>query len=272
MDTRPLERLKGLPIVDLKLTGNPVATNLGSSYTTSVRKIFPKLQQLDGKELPKEISFDDDEVTASTDIPAAIPKMLKNEAAGGVVLTFLEQFFKLYDSDNRQPLLDAYHEEAMFSLSAYGRHDLLRRGRLSVVAFLTKLPKTEHDMNTFTLDVPFTSEGLMTFTVTGCFRERGTKNTNIKHFNRCFLVVPQNAGFCIINETMYITAATDLSNRKAFVNPQPTTVAAAAAAAPELDQASKEKMALAFSEKSGMNMKFSAICLEENNWNFDKAG
>ena len=64
------------------------------------------------------------------------------------------------------------------------RHDLLRRGRLSVVAFLTKLPKTEHDMNTFTLDVPFTSESLMTFTVTGCFRERGTKNTNIKHFNR----------------------------------------------------------------------------------------
>ena len=68
---------------------------------------------------------------------------------------------------------------------------------------------------------------------------------------------------------MYITAATDLSNRKAFVNPQPTTTVAAAA--PELDQAAKEKMALAFSEKSGMNMKFSAICLEENNWNFDKA-
>jgi len=294
MDTRPLERLKGLPIVDLKLSGNQIVNNLASSYTSSIRKIFPKLLILDGKELPKEIGFDDDEPATSSDLPAAIPKMLKNEAAGGVVLTFLEQFFKLYDSDNRQPLLDAYHEEAMFSLSAYGRHDLLsayipesrnlmkvdyekkrhdllRRGRLSVVAFLTKLPKTEHDMNTFTLDVPFTSEGLMTFTVTGCFRERGTKNTNIKHFNRCFLVVPQNAGFCIINETMYITAATDLSNRKAFVNPQPTTVAAAAAAAPELDQASKEKMALAFSEKSGMNMKFSAICLEENSWNFDKA-
>ena len=85
------------------------------------------------------------------------------------------------------------------------------------------------------------------------------------------MVVPQNAGFCIINETMYITAATDLSNRKAFVNPQPTTAAAAPAAAPELDQVAKEKMALAFSEKSGMNLKFSAICLEENNWNFDKA-
>ena len=206
-DTRPLERLKGLPIVDLKLSGNQIVNNLASSYTSSIRKIFPKLQILDGKELPAEIGFDDDEPATSSDLPTAVPKMLKNEAAGGVVLTFLEQFFKLYDSDNRQPLLDAYHEEAMFSLSAYGRHDLLsayipesrnllkvdyekkrhdllRRGRLSVVAFLTKLPKTEHDMNTFTLDVPFTSESLMTFTVTGCFRERGTKNSNIKHFNR----------------------------------------------------------------------------------------
>jgi len=292
-DTRPLERLKGLSIVDLKLSGNQIVNNLASSYTSSIRKIFPKLQILDGKELPKEIGFDDDEPATSSDLPVSVPKMLKNEGAGGVVLTFLEQFFKLYDSDNRQPLLDAYHEEAMFSLSAYGRHellssyipesrnlikvdyekkrhDLLRRGRLSVVAFLTKLPKTEHDMNTFTLDVPFTSESLMTFTVTGCFRERGTKNTNIKHFNRCFLVVPQNAGFCIINETMYITAATDLSNRKAFVNPQPVSTSAPAAA-PELDQAAKEKMAVAFSEKSGMNIKFSALCLEENKWDFDKA-
>jgi len=292
-DTRPLERLKGLDIVDLKLTGNQIVTNLASSYTSSIRKIFPKLQLLDGKELPKEIGFDDDEPATSSDLPATIPKMLKNEAAGGVVLTFLEQFFKLYDSDNRQPLLDAYHEEAMFSLSAHGRHDLLstyipesrnlirvdyekkrhdllRRGRLSVVAFLSKLPKTEHDMNTFTLDVPFTSESLMTFTITGCFRERGTKNTNIKHFNRCFLVVPQNSGFCIINETLFITPASDLSNRKAFLNPPPTTSVAPAPAL-TLDQAAKEKLAVAFSEKSGMNIKFSAICLDENGWDFDKA-
>jgi len=290
-DTKPLERLKGLEIVDLKLTGNQIVTNLGSSYISTIRKIFPKLQLLDGKELPKEIGFDDDEPTTSSDLPATIPKMVKNEAASGVVLTFLEQFFKLYDSDNRQPLLDAYHEDAMFSLSAQGRHDLLsayipesrnlkrvdyekkrhellRRGRLSVVAFLSKLPKTEHDMNTFTLDVPFTSESLMTFTVTGCFRERGTKNTNIKHFNRCFLVVPQNAGFCIINETLFISAATDLSTRKAFINPPPST---SAAPAPDLDQSAKQTLALAFSEKSGMNPQFSAKCLEENCWDFDKA-
>ena len=91
-----------------------------------------------------------------------------------------------------------------------------------------------------------------------------TNNHRIETFSsncRCFLVVPQNAGFCIINETMYITAATDLSNRKAFVNPQPVSTSAPAAT-PELDQAAKEKMAVAFSEKSGMNIKFSAIFIK----------
>jgi len=291
-DLKPLDRLKGMEILDLNLSGNQVVTNLGSSYTSTVRKLFPKLQILDGKELPAIIGFDDDdESTSSSNIPPSIPKLDKNKDATAIVLTFLQEFFKLYDSDNRQPLLDAYHEEAMFSLSAHGRHDLLsayipesrnlykvdyekkrhdllRKGRLGVVAFLSKLPKTEHDMNTFTLDVPFTSPNLMTFTVTGCFRERGTKNTNIKHFNRCFLVVPQNSGFCIINETLFITPATDLSNRKAFTSPQPST---SSSSPPDIDISTKQTLAKSFSEKSGMNLEFSAKCLEENGWDFDKA-
>ena len=83
-------------------------------------------------------------------------------------------------------------------------------------------------------------------------------------------MVPQNAGFCIINETLFVSSATDLSTRKAFINPPPTT-AAAAAPAPDLDVTAKQSLALAFSEKSGMNLQFSAKCLEENSWDFDKA-
>ena len=64
------------------------------------------------------------------------------------------------------------------------RYDLLRTGKLGVVAFLEKLPKTEHDMNTFTLDVPFSTESMMIFTVTGFFRERGTNQSGVRHFTR----------------------------------------------------------------------------------------
>ena len=210
-DTRGLERMKGMELTELKLTGNPLIEKLGSSYREAIRKIFPKLQKLDDLELPKVIGFDvDDEESGSgsKDLPPLIQKMIKNEEAGTVVLRFLEEYFKLYDSDSRQPLLDAYHDEAVMSLSSYGRHDLLpayipesrnlkrvdqerrrhallRRGKLQIVAFLSQLPKTEHDMTTFTLDVPFTSASLMTFTVTGLFRERDTKlKESIRHFNR----------------------------------------------------------------------------------------
>jgi len=293
-DFKVLDRLKGLDIVELKLKGNPCVDKAASAYIPAIRKIFPKLHLLDGKELPKEIGFDgDDEESKSPELPDPIPKMMKNEQSGNLVLTFLKEYFKAYDSDNRQPLLDAYHEKAVMSMSAYGRHDLLpayipesrnlkrveyekkrhdllRKGKLQIVAFLSKLPKTEHDMNTFTLDLPFTSESLMIFTVTGCFKERDTKlKESIRHFNRCFIVVPQGPGFCIINETLFVCQATDLSNRKAFLNP--ASAADVAATPPVLDPAAKEAMAREFGEKSGMNVTWAIQCLEQCAWDFEKS-
>ena len=87
---------------------------------------------------------------------------------------------------------------------------------------------------------------------------------------RCFIVVPQNAGFCIINETLFVSPANDLSKRKPFMNPPPET--AAPATTSTLDEASKRSLATSFSDKSGMNLEFSVQCLEQNNWDFDKAG
>ena len=206
-DTRSLQKLKGMKLEELKLTGNPLVGSLGSSYTEVIRKIFPSLKILDDKELPPIISFEEDEAKTSSDCPPTVAKFIKNLAAEEVVVQFLKTYFQFYDSDKRQDLLAAYHDSATFSMSALGsreqlgayipesrnllkveyerrRHDLLKTGKLSVVAFLEKLPKTEHDMNTFTLDVPFSTESMMIFTVTGCFRERGTKQTGIRHFTR----------------------------------------------------------------------------------------
>jgi len=291
-DSKPLQRLKGLPLEELKLTGNPIIQNLGSSYTEVIRKIFPKLKILDGKELPAIIGFDDEEEKTSTDLPASISKFVKNPATEGVVLQFIQEYFKAYDGDKRQSLLDAYHENAMFSMSAFGRHellqayipesrnlmrvdyekkrhDLLRKGKLSVVAFLDKLPKTEHDLNTFTVDVPFNSNTMMIFTVTGCFKERDNNQSNIRHFNRCFIVVPQNSGFCIINETLFVTPAMDLSKRKPFMNKDPAPVPSTASTS--LDEAAKKSLATSFMQSSGMNLQMSVECLEQNGWDFDKA-
>ena len=89
---------------------------------------------------------------------------------------------------------------------------------------------------------------------------------------RCFIVVPQNAGFCIINETLFVTPATDLSKRKPFLNKDPVPApAAATATTSSLDEATKRSLATSFSQMSGMTLEWSVQCLEPNNWDFDKA-
>jgi len=294
-DIKGVEKLKGLKLTELKMTGNPVKDRLGSSYIDNMRRIFPSLQILDGKALPKVIAFDD-EVTASENIPATLPKLLKSEDAGNLVLQFLEQYFKLYDSDSRQPLLEAYDENAMMSMTAWGPFEplrtyieesrnfirvatehrkikLLHKGRLSIVSFLANLPKTQHDPTTFTLDLPFTSPTLMIFTVSGMFREKGTKK-QVKHFNRCFIVVPRGSGFCIINETLSISLPTTENSKKAFTSTQSSMEdlhKPASDSVVSLDEASKRTLATAFSDMSGMNIEWSVRCLEENAWNYDRS-
>lgn len=40
-----------------------------------------------------------------------------NAKAQEVATQFLQQYFMVFDSENRQPLLDAYHEHACFSMT-----------------------------------------------------------------------------------------------------------------------------------------------------------
>jgi nuclear RNA export factor len=51
-------------------------------------------------------------------LPTWKPAFLCNQAGSELVQKFLEQYFMLYDSDNRQQLLEAYHDQAMLSITA----------------------------------------------------------------------------------------------------------------------------------------------------------
>jgi nuclear RNA export factor len=62
-------------------------------------------------------------VESDIKLPTAKASFLCGPSGAEIVRQFLEQYFIIYDSDNRQPLLDAYHEHAMFSLTAnYAQH------------------------------------------------------------------------------------------------------------------------------------------------------
>ncbi|XP_047099538.1 nuclear RNA export factor 1-like [Schistocerca piceifrons] len=246
-----LDALKGLRLVELVLEGNPVCRRYEdrSSYVSEVRKRFPKVLKLDGTELPPPILFDVQDEEAK--IPLAKAHFACSEQGRTLVQAFLEQYYGVYDSESRLPLADAYHEEALFSLSAVyppgqstshsrlnvylgnnrnlmrvtetdRRRKLLRRGRHVVVTALADLPRTEHDPQSFTFDLLIFSPQLMVVAVSGMFREPGgSKPFPIRSFSRVMVIVPHGVGMCITNDELLITNPTADQLKVAFQPPKP---------------------------------------------------
>ena len=159
--------------------------------------------------MPPVITFDVGAEDLS--LPVSKGSWFASDQAKQIAVLFLEQYLAVYDSDDRQPLLDAYHDSAVFSItaSAAGRsviwcqlyfippspiifvcyrcclfflHNinrleyylkdsrnlkrvedaqrrmrLLHQGKVDIVAFLTRLPKTTHDPASLIVDVPIAS-------------------------------------------------------------------------------------------------------------------
>lgn len=202
-DLRELEKLKGLSLKVLHLAGNTAMENRfpdRQQFASKVQAILPKLQVLDGQELPKVIGFED-AGDCSDVLPPMVKLMSVDDSVKSLMLTFIQQYFSVYDQDDRSALIAAYHPLALFSMSAANspgtsahgsnkliqymsdarnlnmilqpskRNSFLKQGHEQVVKFLNDLPKSAHDLNSFTLDIPCASASLIALTVTG-----GTKH------------------------------------------------------------------------------------------------
>lgn len=69
---------------------------------------------------------------------------------------------------------------------------LIKQGHLETVNFLTKMPKTEHEPSSFKLDSCFYSENLISFEISGVFRE-GASSENVRPlrcFSKVFVCIP----------------------------------------------------------------------------------
>ncbi|XP_044304579.1 nuclear RNA export factor 1 [Varanus komodoensis] len=293
---RELDRLKGLKLEELWLDSNPMCDNFRdqSTYISAIRERFPKLLRLDGHELPPPISFD---VEAPTTLPPSKGSYFCSEGLKALIVQFLQQYYTIYDSGNRQGLLDAYHDGACCSLSIpFSLHNpsrsslaeyfknsrnvkklkdptmrfrLLKHTKLNVVAFLSELPKTQHDINSFVVDVCAQTNTLLCFTLNGIFKEvDGKCRDSVRAFVRVFIAVPVgHNGLCIVNDQLFIRKATNMEIRKAFVMPAPTP---SSSPVPTLT-AEQQEMLQNFSLQSGMNLEWSQKCLLDNDWNYAKA-
>ncbi|XP_066989141.1 nuclear RNA export factor 1-like [Macrobrachium rosenbergii] len=307
-----LSHLQGMNIMDISLEGNGLCNKFRDteSYISAVRKWFPKVLYLDGQELPRPIGFEVDDDDTST-MPKILTSYFAVPGVKDLVLQFIEQYYQIFDSEDRTPLAAAYTEDATFSLACTfpesgpgarythvyvnesrnlkknlnsdKRMQNLHRGRSNIIALLSKLPFTTHDPNSFTVDVPVAEANLIHVTLTGVFRQLSDRAPLVRSFSRTFIVVPQGNGYCICNEKLFITTATVEQIKKSFKSPVPespekdSTPQRGGVASPSLatePQLSPAQMSsiVKFCEASGMLPEYSRMCLEQNNWDFNKAG
>ncbi|XP_035211854.1 nuclear RNA export factor 1-like isoform X2 [Stegodyphus dumicola] len=295
-----LNHLKGMDILDLVLDGNTLRDEFKdlSTYISAIRDKFPKLIRLDDQDLPAPIGFD----LGPETFPPSKKSFFAAEDVKDLVIQFLDQYYTIYDSGNRTQLLEAYHDQANFSL-CLSRHSspksnsgtlgsyisesrnllrvtnnnerfkLLKQGKLNIVSTLSELPQTMHDPTSFSVDIFHISPGLMSFSVVGVFKEVGAdiNNATLKTFSRTFVVVAQGQGFVITNETLFIAHASQEQQAKAFQVPAPTPSPSPAPSTEEKSISEKQLLVLELSKQTGMISEFSTKCLEENDWDYQRA-
>ncbi|KAL1457592.1 hypothetical protein WDU94_007805, partial [Cyamophila willieti] len=294
---RALEPLTNLQ--EIRIEKNPWAEKFDDKdqYTSELRKVFPKILRVDDIQLPPPIVFDlEDDIV----LPKPQGSFLCNPDAREILRAFLEQYFALFDTDSRSGLIDAYHDNAQYSLvvaqgsgnnsllanlNAHSRNllrvedpsrqkSLLSVGKTEIMRALRLLPPTKHDLLSFTCDCPLFTPGLIQFSVCGVYEEM-TQSKNkpklIRAFNRAFLLVPrQGGGFAITNDQLFITSATYEQVQKAFSSDIPST--SEPTAQPVSNEILiKQNMVKALSQVSGMNLNFSEKCLTEVQWDYDRA-
>ncbi|CAN7999576.1 unnamed protein product, partial [Ixodes hexagonus] len=292
-----LDCLKGMGLQELVLNGNPVcdAFTDKTSYISAVRERFPKVLLLDQQELPPPISFD---LGSQEVIPANRPSYFPSEDVKQIVVQFLEQYFTIFDSKDRSGLLDAYHDSAIFSMNSsklpmtktdvrefqrdsrnllklynYGECYRVPRHRLlySRDRFLRsrhRLPGRDISVRAFTTSVlacpVLCDDYSIDFMLLAVHKD--VVLPPLKSFTRTFVVVPQGAGFSIVNETLCITGATE-EQVKAF----PMRESAPSTSALPSPVAEQERLVLELCAQTRMNRQFAERCLEQNGWDIQKA-
>lgn len=298
----------GLPLIEMYLEGNPFIEAFEShdSYVREVRKKWPKLTKLDGKEFGPIIEFDVTE--EKIELPSWKKLFLCDSSGQAIVSKFVEEYYSIYDSESRTGLLAAYHDNSFISittstlqnstpveaLTAYhnvSRNFLrsklspemnatrLKRGKAATVALLCDLPLTKHDPQAMAVDLTFFTPQMIILTITGVFKERKESNPKAEHvrtFHRTFTIVPNNFGLlCIMNDMMHVTNATLLQSKKAFKTliipkPLPMTISTELLV-PQLDDNTKLQMIQSMMAQTNMNYEWSKKCLEENNFDYNRA-
>ena len=125
-----------------------------------------------------------------------------------------------------------------------------------------------HDPQSFIVDTPLVQPTMMVVVVRGVFKQAGPGGRSsplVRNFVKSMVIVPAGAGLCVSNEQLYINVATPEQVKGAIKN-----MAAPSDDFSGLDDAKRE-LILRFQDSSKMLPKFCRLCLERNDWHYDKS-
>lgn len=220
----------------------------------------------------------------------------ESELIKNLVLQFLKEYYLFYDNGDRLQLIDAYHDEACFSLAvpfnfsdpnlsnleeyfkhnrdikklqdSYMRMRLLKHTKRDIVDSLSLLPKTQHDLDSFWVDVCCHTDMMLCFSVNGLFKEvEGKCQGCVRAFTRIFIATHySNSRICIMNDELIVRNASPKEIQNAFIS-LPT--ASTSSKSPLSEE--QQEMVKSFSMQSKMKLNWSQKCLEDNSWDYNKA-
>ncbi|VDN19196.1 unnamed protein product [Gongylonema pulchrum] len=192
---------------------------------------------LDGIPVQRSLSASIPDIDDNMKLPTLKPGFYGSDEQRALIEAFIIEYITVYDDDdvnNRKNLINAYDENATFTLSAENlpdsnerrpftyfsfstyntyrksshnvmcvekwerfREKVVHKGAMDIIVMLRKLPATKHLMDTFVVDVSMTTAKHMCFAVHGFFRDSMTKvqdDDEVKFFCRNFVVVNKGEG------------------------------------------------------------------------------
>ncbi|XP_072812075.1 LOW QUALITY PROTEIN: nuclear RNA export factor 3-like [Vicugna pacos] len=251
-----------------------------STNISSILELFPKLLRLDDQETPPPAKLG---VDTRKSLPACKGSFFGSDQLKSLILQFLQQYYLIHDSGDRQDLLGAYHDEACFSLTIpfnpedpapsslweyvkdsrnmkklkdpYLRVQLLKHTKRDIVRSLCLLPKTQHDLSSFVVDMWLHTDTMLCFSVHGVFKEvEGRSQGSVRAFTRTFIAIPaSHSSLCIVNDELFVRDASPSEPQSSFSIPIPATSASFTLIfSPE-----QREMVCTFSTYCGMNLQWS---------------
>uniref|UniRef100_A0A336LR24 CSON010968 protein n=1 Tax=Culicoides sonorensis TaxID=179676 RepID=A0A336LR24_CULSO len=207
------ERLSGILQSSLKITsvileGNPLCNTTMQEYVRNTRHYFPELKTLDGAPVNNELFM------------LSRQNFLCKPEAYSFVEAFVKHYFTIYDTNQRHMLKEMYMDKATFTLSC--NFDPLKSKEVSrmskytaksrnfkrltnldqavrnvfigpdeIIKAFGEIHCTDHNLNTFCIDVPIYTKQFIVITIDGVFKDTPIQFLDDEffvHFTRTFTI------------------------------------------------------------------------------------